>query len=273
MPSLYVDPTQFMSPEERERALVNFPATCEFEAALAEEKAREKEEAAKKAASAGGPRTPEGKARSSRNAVKHGFAGANPVIDCEDEDAYNDHLDSYIARFQPADQPETDTVRRAAIAMWRLDRLYALEAIILNLEACYHAVPSSVILPHDAGAITRAAVAFRESAGDGAYDLCRRYIQAATREHDRAIRTFYFLESKRRSSAAAEFPGEQPKQQQQQNTAPPQKAQNKPEPNELPKTRSRRTVRSLVNPYPVARKTSNRAATRSDNRKNGRKAA
>lgn len=259
MPSLYVDPTQFLSPEERERAIVNFPATCEFEAALAAEKAREKEEARK--TGGGGPRTPEGKARSSRNAVKHGFAGANPVINCEDQDAYNAHLDSYIARFQPVDQPEADTVRRAAIAMWRLDRLYALEAIILNLESSYHAVPSSVILPHNAGAFTRAAVAFRESAGDGAYDLCRRYIQAATREHDRAIRTFYLLESKRLSATAAEQPQSQ------------KPRQNKPEPNELPKTRSQKTVQSLVNPYPSARNTPKPTATTSDRRKLGPKAA
>jgi hypothetical protein len=268
MPSLYVDPTRFLSPEERERALVNFPATCEFEAALAAEKAREKEEARK--TGAGGPRTPEGKARSSRNAVKHGFAGANPVINCEDQDAYNAHLDSYIARFQSVDQPEADIVRRAAIAMWRLDRLYALEAIILNLEASYHAVPSSVILPHNAGAFTRAAVAFRESAGDGAYDLCRRYIQAATREHDRAIRTFYLLESKRPSSSAASpVPGAEVQQQPVQQ----QPSQNKPEPNELPKTRSHKTVQSLVNPYPSARNTSKPAATTSDRRKLGPKAA
>ncbi len=267
MPSLYVDPTQFMSPEERERALVNFPATCEFEAAVAEEKAREKEAAARRKAAAGGPRTPEGKARSSRNAVKHGFAGANPVIDCEDEDAYNEHLDSYHDRFQPIDQPEADTVRRAAIAMWRLDRLYALEAIILNLEASYHAVPASVILPHDAGAFTRSAVAFRESAGDGAYDLCRRYIQAAAHEYDRAIRTFYLLESKRRVPPAAEAVKPQ---------EPPQPPQNKPEPNELPKIRSRKTVLSLLDPYPAPRKASysaKRAATRSDRRKNSRQSA
>ena len=266
MPSLYVDPTQFMSPEERERALVNFPATREFEAALAEEKAREKEEARK---AGGGPRTPEGKARSSRNAVKHGFAGANPVISCEDQDAYNEHLDSYVARFQPADQPEADTVRRAAIAMWRLDRLYALEAIILNLESSYHAVPSSVILPHDAGAFTRAAVAFRESAGDGAYDLCMRYIQSASREHDRAIRTFYLLESKRRNrNAAIEATTAAPAPAPQQ-----PKQQNKQKPNELAKTRSHRTIESLVNPYPPARSTRKPAATRSNRPKNSPKAA
>ncbi len=274
MPSLYVDPTQFMSPEERERALVNFPATCEFEAALAEEKAREKEEAAKKTPAGGGPRTPEGKARSSRNAVKHGFAGANPVIYCEDQDAYNAHIDSYVARFKPADQPEADTVRRAAIAMWRLDRLYALEAIILNLEASYHAVPASVILPHDAGAFTRSAVAFRESAGDGAYDLCRRYIQAVTREFDRAIRTFYLLESKRRVTPEAAAAATTESSQLQPNQPPQQPPpQNKPEPNELLKIRSRKTIDSLVNPYPSARNPRKPAATTSDRRHKGPKVA
>jgi hypothetical protein len=282
--SLYVDPTQFMSTEERERAVVNFPATCEYEATVAAEKARQKEEAKK----TGGPRTAEGKARSSRNAVKHGFAGTIPVIASEDQDAYNEHLESYRARFQPADQPEADTVRRAAMAMWRLDRLYGLETIILNLEASYHAVPASCILPHDAGAFTRSALAFRESAGDGAHDLCLRYIQAASREHDRAIRTFYLLESKRSRPAAAAAldqtgesqnaqprqaaaapppPPTQPPQPQQQQSAKSEK------PNELLKIRSRKTIESLVNPYPTARNTRKQAATLSNRPNNTPKAA
>ncbi len=272
MPSFYLDPTQFLTPEELERAITNSKAADQHQAATA--------------STAGGPRTAEGKAISSRNALKHGFSGANPVISIEDQDAYLAHLDSYYDRFQPADQPEHDSVRRAAIAMWRCDRLYALEAILFDLEMDYHSIPTACVLPPDASPFTRAAVVFKESAGDRAYDLCRRYIMAATREHDRAIRTFYFLESKRRRhgasagdlvvSAASEEekvaspePPSPPAPQQQQQP----QSENNLKPNELPKTRSRSTVESLVNPFSPARSTRKPAATPSDRRQNGPKAA
>jgi hypothetical protein len=37
----------------------------------------------------------------------------------------------------------------------------------------------------------------KQSAGDHAYDLCRRYINDAERSADKAIKMFYFLQSKR----------------------------------------------------------------------------
>src|SRR2546425_7115398 len=69
-----------------------------------------------------GPKTPEGKAAAAQNARKHGFAGATVVLEGEDQEAYDAHLDSYIARFQPIDQVEADTIRRAANSMWKYDR-------------------------------------------------------------------------------------------------------------------------------------------------------
>ena len=64
-----------------------------------------------------GPRTPEGKATSSRNALKHGFTAANPAISSEDREAWEALFASYIQDFQPATQSETDAVRRAATAL------------------------------------------------------------------------------------------------------------------------------------------------------------
>ncbi len=286
MPSFYLDPTQFLTPEELERAIANSKATEQLQAALVAEQEKAK-------SNGGGPRTAEGKAISSRNALKHGFAGSNPVISIEDRGAYLAHLDSYYLRFQPADQPEYDAVRRAAIAMWRCDRLYALEAILFDLEMDYHSIPSACILPPDASPFTRAAVVFKESAGDRAYDLCRRYIIAATREHDRAIRTFYLLESKRRphtTSAIAAVADlapaasvtvivEESKAAQSSEPPPPPPPQQQPqsqktsEPNELLKMRSRSTVESLVNPFLPSQPTRKPAATASVRRESDPKAA
>ena len=86
-----------------------------------------------------GPVTPEGKAISAQNARKHGFAGAKMVIDEEDQTAYDAHLDSYRDSFAPGNQVESDTVRLAANAMWRVDRLTSIETGLIELEMAHNA--------------------------------------------------------------------------------------------------------------------------------------
>jgi hypothetical protein len=51
-----------------------------------------------------GPITPEGKARSSQNARKHGLLSDIAAIRAEGKEAFNDFELGYYHRFQPADQ-------------------------------------------------------------------------------------------------------------------------------------------------------------------------
>ncbi len=191
MPSFFEDPSNQLTAAERERA-------------------RKAMIARRNAALSTGPTTAAGKAISSKNALKHGFAAANPVIDIENREAFDAHVSAYMDRFQPIDQVEADTVRRAAIAMWKHDRIVATEAALFNLEFDYHEclIDGRIEVGLDQGQmkldpIHKMAVCFKEAAGDRAFDLCRRYLIAANRDHDDAIRTFYFLESKRRNNKAA----------------------------------------------------------------------
>jgi hypothetical protein len=64
-----------------------------------------------------GPRTPEGKAASSKNAVRHGFC-TNFVTIAEDYDDYEEIRVDYYTRFGPRDRPETDQVDRMAHCTW-----------------------------------------------------------------------------------------------------------------------------------------------------------
>ena len=179
----------------------------------------------------GGPKTEAGKAISSCNAFKHGFAAVKPIIDIEEEAAWNAHLDAYNARFLPIDQVESDTVRRVAYAMWRLDRLVAVETALLNIEYDYHQSIIDGVLGPNLNAVERLALSLKQSAGDHAFDLCRRYINDAERAADKAIKMFYFLQSKRhtRTVPALQVP-------------PNQQVRNEPRPNrpqpplEVPKT-------------------------------------
>ena len=75
-----------------------------------------------------GPKTAEGKAKSSMNAVKTGLPGRNVVLPNEDIHAYYDHLDRRFADFSPATDGEKSLVQIIADTEWRLHRIAPLEA-------------------------------------------------------------------------------------------------------------------------------------------------
>jgi hypothetical protein len=189
----------------------------------------------KNARNSTGPTSEEGKQKSSQNARRHGYAGATVVIDEEDREAYNAHLESYIQTFHPVSQPECDSVRRAANAQWRYDRLISIETGILDLDLTVEApiIDAKVLgtpeLHH------RLAFGFLANIGTGtnALDLCRRYLNTAQRDIERSIKLFYFLEKNRVPGAGIVDPvpvEAEPEQQEPEST--------QQEPNEPAKTDS-----------------------------------
>ena len=69
-----------------------------------------------------GPRTPEGKARSRFNAVKHGCRARLPILPGEDPEAYRSRLDAWVDKFGPRDAVEHYLVERTVHVSWQLDR-------------------------------------------------------------------------------------------------------------------------------------------------------
>lgn len=78
-----------------------------------------------------GPKTPEGKARSAKNATVHGLRSADTVINTaiysEDQSEFDALLKSLIERFSPESEAEKRQVFRIAVCMWRLNRLAIAE--------------------------------------------------------------------------------------------------------------------------------------------------
>src|SRR5437870_3486483 len=66
-----------------------------------------------------GPRSPEGKQRSSRNAVTHGIF-AQIVLDGESDPLFAIQQHAYVERLRPQDRVELDLVNRIAICQWRI---------------------------------------------------------------------------------------------------------------------------------------------------------
>lgn len=76
----------------------------------------------------GGPKTPEGKARSARNSLRHGLTGKTVVLPTEDPAQFQELIDNYVDDFRPETSVETDLVHELAICRWRLQRLWDIES-------------------------------------------------------------------------------------------------------------------------------------------------
>jgi len=82
-----------------------------------------------------GPRTPEGKARSSRNALCHGLSSRTAVLASEDLAAYQRHCRQFFEEYRPATPTEIQLTQELADTAWRLNRIPSLEANLLHRAA------------------------------------------------------------------------------------------------------------------------------------------
>jgi hypothetical protein len=79
-----------------------------------------------------GPKTPEGKARSSRNALKHGLTARQTVIPSESHADFDLHAREFLEALAPVGPLESFLAEQVIDASWRLRRCRALEAASIN---------------------------------------------------------------------------------------------------------------------------------------------
>ena len=80
-----------------------------------------------------GPRTPEGKERSSKNALRHGLLAADSVIPGEDPADFDRHLTLFENTYVPKNYIEREIVRQIADAAWRMQRLSRIETSAITV--------------------------------------------------------------------------------------------------------------------------------------------
>jgi hypothetical protein len=85
-------------------------------------------------AKSNGPKTPEGKAISSANSLRHGMTAKCILLTNEDPEAYTKLAEAYYEKFQPADDVERDLVDEMIVAKWRQRRDWSNEAALFDLE-------------------------------------------------------------------------------------------------------------------------------------------
>ena len=77
-----------------------------------------------------GPRTPEGKERASRNAVKHGLLAEQVVIHGEDPAEFDGYRDRMLGELAPVGEVEEMLAERAVSLAWRLRRAERLQSAV-----------------------------------------------------------------------------------------------------------------------------------------------
>ncbi|HTU47183.1 MAG TPA: hypothetical protein VMF91_19125 [Bryobacteraceae bacterium] len=74
-----------------------------------------------------GPTSPDGKAKTSLNAVKTGLTGRTVLLPGDDAALYEAHVSNFMQRHQPANDEEHNLVQSLADTEWRLLRIPSLE--------------------------------------------------------------------------------------------------------------------------------------------------
>ena len=144
-----------------------------------------------------GPVTPEGRAASSRNSLRHGFTATSVVLPTESQEDFQALLDSYTDQFHPQGGVEEDLVQTMAAARWRLRRISTIETTLLNNEMTSRAKECRREL-HSPDDDARLAWVFQKLAGNGqSLALLMRYEGTLNRSYDRAFKQLLLLQSGR----------------------------------------------------------------------------
>src|SRR5689334_5276875 len=140
-----------------------------------------------------GPVTPEGKKRSSANAIRHGLLANVVVLRGEAEDNFQELLTQHVERLQPADGVEYALVEEMASAYWRLHRNWAIEKRMIDNQ----------VREEQRGRdnLDLFVAAFRSLSHGTAFPLLHRYETRLHNMYQRALRSFLQLR-------AAKLPGE-----------------------------------------------------------------
>jgi hypothetical protein len=147
-----------------------------------------------------GPATPEGRARSSRNSLRHGFTAKAVVLAAESREEYQALLDSFLDRFHPADAVEQELVETMAAARWRLRRLALIESTILDNHIKRWTKYVNLEMA-DPSSDDRLAFSFRNLSEGPTLNVLVRYEAGLTRTFERALKLLTQLQSAPRPGA------------------------------------------------------------------------
>jgi hypothetical protein len=146
-----------------------------------------------------GPKTPEGKARSAQNALKHGMRAQKHIVLPDEDGVEFAALEAaMVQELAPVGALQTMLARRVAVAAWRLARADRMEAEVLAARGYDNAGPGLALI--------------RDGNGTRSFETLLRYRGAAMAELMRALRMLKALQAELAAGAEAlEMPPRQPR--------------------------------------------------------------
>ncbi len=163
----------------------------------------QQEAARRNGAKSRGPVTPEGKAKSSRNAIVHGCA-SEILLRGESEPGFCALLDSYQNEYNPQGQTEHDLVEEMAYARWAMRRTWSLQAAVIDVTLDIQREEiDQKFKKVDSGA--RTAFAFIKSTAESqSLPLLNRYAARHARDYHRALDKLRVIQQERRARTPEE---------------------------------------------------------------------
>lgn len=136
-----------------------------------------------------GPKTEEGKRRSSANSRTHGLLAKIVVLDNESNEIFLEMLRMHYAKLGPVDHVEECAIEEMVAGMWRLRRVWSIEKHLID-RTMATAVSRN---PPDKDQGDRTAAAFSTLAAGPELHLLGRYEARIHRMYQRALQTFLLL--------------------------------------------------------------------------------
>ena len=148
-----------------------------------------------------GPRTEEGKKRSSINALRHGLTGRTVVMPYEDMEAYHRFCEELLTDLAPETPVERQYAQTFCDTQWRLNRMRSIEDAMLSLGHFEEAGNIDTEHPQVHAALTAARV-FRDDSQS--FVNISLYEQRLQRTLEKSLKQLQTLQAERKARAAAE---------------------------------------------------------------------
>lgn len=144
-----------------------------------------------------GPRTPEGKQRSSLNGLRHGLTGQFNLMPHEDRRAFDHFCAGLLKDLAPAGDLETSLATSIAQDHWRLNRARAIEENVFALGAIANPVDADAA-PDALAALTQAQTFLKDAPQLGLLTLYAQRLHRAIEKNMAALRQ---LQSERKAAS------------------------------------------------------------------------
>ena len=159
---------------------------------------KQKEASKTNGAKSKGPATPEGKAKSSKNRMRHNLTTGHIVLlSNEDPKVFIQHSFGYLDRFAPADHVERDLVDQMIAASWRLARISAIECSLTEIEMDLQTETHAKVFEYLDAHARQTVSLFANPDKEATCRMLQRYQAAASRAYARAFRMLKELQGDR----------------------------------------------------------------------------